>query len=369
MSQGDSRPDVNELKRQGRLPADPFEGAVPMAPPPEAPDQAEAEDRARGDRLARLERLAPMPAEWLDAAPPPRPQLLTTAEGDPFLSRGKVGMLVAPGGSGKTQALAQLAVAVATGGCWLDNYRAPVPTPAWKATPPGHVLLALGEEDLAEVQRRVWFATHNHIAQDKQAHLCTHLWPWGLAGVNVGMVDADGNATEWANELLTHLKQLSVQWSLIVLDPLSRWGGPNVELDNHVATRAIELLELLTQLPGAPAVLVSHHSNKGMLRGGKEGQASDQTAARGASALVDGARWVANLERVPKGEDKEDDPKRVRLRVVKTNYGPPVEPLTLAREAHGYLSPESSPEREATQRGPAVPEGAKPLPEKARPRW
>ena len=64
----------------------------------------------------------------------------------PVLRQGIVAMLVAPGGTGKSQALVQLAIAVAAGKPWLDELHCPKP---------GRVALVSGEEDTPELHRRI----------------------------------------------------------------------------------------------------------------------------------------------------------------------------------------------------------------------
>jgi hypothetical protein len=102
----------------------------------------------------------------------------------------------------------------------------------------------------------------------------------------------------------------------VILDPLSRFAGPDVETDNAAATRLIQVLESFTKLTGGPAVMVAHHTTKGSRKEGSDG--GDATAIRGSSALVDGARWTANMERVARVD--ENAPDFVRLTVTKSNY-------------------------------------------------
>ena len=99
----------------------------------------------------------PIDVSWLTEAPKEPEWLLRrtfqrgNGESDTtgFLPRGKVGMIAAEGGAGKTMALIQLALAVATGIDWLEYQTAP---------PNGRVLIALGEEDEMELRRRIYRA-------------------------------------------------------------------------------------------------------------------------------------------------------------------------------------------------------------------
>jgi hypothetical protein len=96
---------------------------------------------------------------------------------------GKVGMLQAAGGAGKTMALCQLALSVTTGTSWLNTFTTPNP---------GRVLLALGEEDQDEVRRRLYYAARS-VGLDSKAKglVMDRLVVLPLAGVPVPLVEND----------------------------------------------------------------------------------------------------------------------------------------------------------------------------------
>lgn len=258
---------------------------------------------------------------WLSAPPPEAASLLLEGGARPFLRDGRVGLLVAPGGTGKSFALVQLAVAVATGGRWLGTYQ---------CARKGRVLLACGEEDLDEVRRRIYAVTRD-LSEYEQAEVVRHVVPLGLAGCKTAFLErSDGQlaTTPWHSQFLAAISQH--HWRLIILDPLSRWGGPEVETDAHAATELVTLLEALAQAPGAPAVICAHHERKAAQGGGL----SDASSVRGSSALVDGPRWIANLRRRRKGGLLE-------LVVSKSNLTVPPPPLILSRQRGGMLVPAS----------------------------
>src|SRR5262249_22451694 len=90
--------------------------------------------------------------EGLRASPPPRQYMLRDAKnGNGVFVQGKVGLLASPGGSGKTWALNQLAISMATGVSWFGDG-------GWAPVKAGRVLLALAEEDRAEVERRLHYS-------------------------------------------------------------------------------------------------------------------------------------------------------------------------------------------------------------------
>ena len=86
---------------------------------------------------------------WFTARIPPR-EWLVRVGGDVFapgfLPRGEVGILAAPGSSGKTWALIALALAVATGRPWLGYFT---------TNTPGRVAFLGAEETENEIRRRI----------------------------------------------------------------------------------------------------------------------------------------------------------------------------------------------------------------------
>lgn len=269
--------------------------------------------------------------EWnvLKEQPPPRRWLLerpdeetngTTRKG--VLAMGKTGLLVAPGGVGKTLALVQLAIAVATGRTWLDHFHTPNP---------GRVLLVLAEEDIEEIHRRVYSVTRAMRLTDEQLDLCAqNIVAMPLAGVHAALVESHGGRTV-ETELLGALRKKlgESEWCLVILDPLSRFAGGDTEKDNAAATRFVEAAESLAKVKGSPAVLIAHHTSKPP-RKDRNGPVSADDA-RGASALGAGVRWVANLEAIADGG--------ARLTVTKSNYAPKGAALHLIRDFDqgGYL--------------------------------
>ena len=89
---------------------------------------------------------------------------------------------------------------------------------------------------------------------------------------------------------------------------------------------------MIGELKGKPTILFGHHMNKTAFGNVN----TDQGSARGSSALTDGVRWQANLEK-QKGEEKQN---HVILRVVKTNFTilPPAQ--LLEKDVEGVLQAE-----------------------------
>jgi RecA-family ATPase len=307
--------------------------------PPTGPEEKPA--------AATLESIAcRVTSEWFTKAPPARAWLLRDArrtDVDGVLPLGKVGQLVAAGGVGKTMLLCQLALAVASCSRWLDTFSVP---PEGK----GRVLLVLGEEDAEEVQRRIYNAQRGRLGAPGDGDVVV----LPLHGVPCALLERDenGNARETGflhalrDYLVREAKRNGLPWKLIVIDPLSRFGGPDAETDNAGGTRFIQVLESLAKLTGA-TVLFSHHTNKLARRDGAEVTGAD---GRGSSSLFDGARWEASLSHeTVKLEDPETRDRLgelVTLAFTKSNYSRRAEPVKLRRDVGGPLIPLDDGDRE-----------------------
>lgn len=299
--------DENDRKREGSLPRDPEEDAELMPIPP----PSTAGDRQSGELLdpfgANWQTLSEAGVNFADY--PPKRRWLLTHSGEGALPLGKCGVLASRGGVGKTQALIQLALAVALGDercLWLDTF---------KVESPGNVLLALGEEDPEEIQRRLYRAAcAMGLDRDQRERASKVIVALPLAGIPVALTARDerGNTatTQILESLQRHLRDR--QWSLIILDPLSRFAGDDTEIDNAAATRFVQAVETLVKAPGSPTVLVSHHSGKSDDDGGPK--------VRGSSAIEDGFRWVATMNGVSRTKESGETVRGVRWTLRKTNY-------------------------------------------------
>ena len=278
---------------------------------------------------------------WLaaDTEPPsPRWLLKRPDRGDdghvrpvPLFPRGKVGMLTAAGGVGKTTALCELALCVATGRRWLG---------CLEVATPGRVLLALGEEDAEEAHRRLWKAARLLKLTDEQREIAAgRVVVLPLAGhPEMALTQEEGPGTSvettTARALLARLDDNAGEddegWALVVLDPASRFAGPDMEKDNAAATRFVQVLERLAGVRGRPSVLVAHHTSQAAR---SEGKATAEHA-RGATAFSDGVRWQADLRNRPRYEGAPD---LVEFTNTKNNYAPRWEGFTLRRGDDGAL--------------------------------
>lgn len=251
--------------------------------------------------------------EQLRETPPPRQYLIWDAEGRGVMPRGRVAMLGAPGGTGKSKAVIALALAVATGGRWFGS---------WPCEQ-GRVLLVLAEEDQPEAMRRLHYALRMSGDTELEA-VVSNLSVVPAAGEGLALTyEADAATgglpeTARAAELRKTLRDAMAEgrpYALVVLDPSSRFAGADVEKDNAAATRYVQVLETLTAPEcGGPNVLLPAHTRKRA----QHDEPGSTDALRGSSGQRDGARWVAMLER---RKLVDGAPKLLDFTISKTNYG------------------------------------------------
>jgi RecA-family ATPase len=246
-----------------------------------------------------------------------------------FLS-GTVGVLVAPGATGKSYWALQAAMAVSCGIPGGDLI-------ALSPTRTGAVAYLAGEDPEPALLHRL-YNIGQHLDPSAQANIAENLTVESLMGECLDVMDEQ------------QMKRMIDDYSgyrLIILDTLSRIHRLD-ENSNGDMAQVITSLERLAVKTGA-SVLYLHHVNKNSAR---EGQADQQQASRGASALVDNPRWcgyVARMsekeasqlserrfERSPIGEDRKNF---MRFGVSKQNYGEDLADRWYKRECGGVLVP------------------------------
>ena len=252
---------------------------------------------------------------------PPRPWLVGS-EVEPVIPQGKVAMLAGEGAIGKSTLLVDLALCVAAGKPWLGF-----------TTAPGSVLLVAGEEDEHDIQRRLKTGLEDWSKTDTEAVLNRLVIVPG-AGQSLTLMDDHGGPTALCRELIGRLQNPPDEkgWSLIALDPLSRFASGAVEADNVAATAFIALLERLLTVPGKPTVLLTHHTSQAA----RNDRSSATTGVRGVTGLTDAVRCVLTMTKTKSS--------RIDLNVPKQNYGRGLDPIALRREgARLVRGPSSSP--------------------------
>jgi RecA-family ATPase len=283
---------------------------------------------------------------WINNPPPPRVWLVTG-----IIPYGKVCIIVAPGGSGKSFVAVALAVSTATG------------LPAFgelEMGEPGGVLLLFAEEDTEELHRRFHHVINTALSDSDNPEqyrklIANRVFAKSMSGRNNLMTVKNGaevTPTKYVGQLVETAKGIK-NLKLIVIDPAARFRGGE-ENSAEDTTRFVEQMEVVAHRTGA-TVLVIHHSNKASM---SDGGAASQSAARGSSALTDGCRWQGNLsvlsekDAIKLGVKDDERKKYVRFSFTKANYGPPINDIWLKRGDHGVLrivelSPKKAVEDEA----------------------
>ena len=268
--------------------------------------------------------------KYLSTPPPQRRWLLKD-----LVVLGKVGAVIAPGGSSKSQWMLQLGVSVATGIALAGH---------WEVGETGAVIVFFAEDDDDEIHRRLHrIQSHLKMAGhgNALAPLKDRLFIFSTIGTDT-LLTKKGNTGEVSATItvdrIAALARQVPDLRLIVIDPGSRFRGGE-ENSNEDATRFVEALEKLAQQTGA-TVMLAHHANK---LSASTGDVS-QGASRGASALTDGLRWQMNLNRPTETQaaslhlPREALGNYVAATVTKTNYSAIPEPVLLERGQDGYLS-------------------------------
>lgn len=224
-----------------------------------------------------------------------------------FIPEGIVSMLVSPGGCGKTYALLQAAVALATGQKWLGTF---APRARCKS------LVVLAEEGRLFAHNRMKHIVDSmRLSSEHLENVYNNIHLLPMSGGLCRFTDIKGKPTDNLKYFKEYLEN-HPDIKFVVLDPASRFLGPNCEIDNAAATDWVAAVNELTQLKSRPTIIVSHHANKSAIRpiNGSKDAVFDQSITRGASGLVDGVRLVLGMQK------KEQEQKTsIIFKIFKTN--------------------------------------------------
>ncbi|MHA1540339.1 MAG: AAA family ATPase [Alphaproteobacteria bacterium] len=263
---------------------------------------------------------------FLNTSPPPRKWLIPG-----FLPLGKVGGIVAAGGTGKSYFALNLAVSVAAGLNFFQQGEAKI----------GEVLCLFAEDDKAEIHYRFNAIIElENLTEEQQKLLKSNLYIKSMVGEDNLMTKTDGKTkevikTSYADNLLKAVEPLN-DLKLIIVDPASRFRGGNENAAEDV-TRFVEALEYVSKKTGA-TVIVLHHTNKASANSG-----TSQNNARGSSALVDGLRWLLNLTVMNEtkagnhGIPSDERKMYIEAEITKSNYTAPQASFFLQRAHNGVL--------------------------------
>lgn len=200
----------------------------------------------------------------------------------PGFLAGTVGALVAPGATGKSFWALEAAMSIA---CSVAGGDLVGLAPACA----GRVVYFAGEDPEFALVRRV-HAIGQHLSEQAREAIAENLTIKPIMGKLTNVMDDQQRAG---------IIEFCAGARLIVLDTLSRIHDRD-ENSNGDMARLVTTLEQIAATTGA-AVLYLHHVSKGSAR---DGQTDQQQAARGASALIDNARWCGFLAKMTEGEAK-----------------------------------------------------------------
>lgn len=198
----------------------------------------------------------------------------------PGFLAGTVGALVAPGATGKSFLALQAAMSIACSVAGGDLV-------GLRPRHTGRVVYLAGEDPPPALINRL-HAIGRHLPANARAAIAEQLTLEPIMGERMNVME---------RRQLARVVERCAGSRLVILDTLSRIHQLD-ENSNSDMARLIATLEHVAAQTGA-AVLFIHHVSKGSAR---DGQADQQQAARGASALIDNARWCAFVARMSEDE-------------------------------------------------------------------
>ncbi|WP_123101429.1 helicase RepA family protein [Acidithiobacillus sulfuriphilus] len=239
-----------------------------------------------------------------------------------FLS-GTVGALYSPGGVGKSFLALEIAASVA--GVDLLGF-GPHCT--------GRTLY-IALEDPEIVLRRRLFAIGSHLSLQQREIFAEKVEVLPMLGVPFDL--RDGRHANWLTARADGVR-------LIIADTLSRAHSGD-ESSNGEMAQLLRVLERIGANTGA-SVLFLHHVNKSSGRD----RNGDQFSIRGASALLDNARFGAAITYLE--HDDAAAGTRIRYSVSKNNYAAPIPHRYFLRHEGGVLLPASQEHDDETGESP-----------------
>lgn len=237
------------------------------------------------------------------------------------LKSGTVAILASPGGMGKSFLALEIAMGIAAPGADKDLLDLGI-------TSHGPVLMLNAEDPLDVLRERV-FNIGRFLEPEIHAAVQAGLTIKSMRGaqpnlLNPGWVDAITKAAEGKR--------------LVVIDTFSRFHSGD-ENSNQDMADVIGSCERITERSGT-CLMALHHTSKSAAVNGLQ---SSQQSTRGASAIVDNARWQSYLEGLSEKEagnlgiEKHLRHHFVSFGISKQNYGRPIAPKWLVKLGGGVL--------------------------------
>ena len=257
----------------------------------------------------------------------------------PGLPAGKVAILSAPGGTGKSYLLLELGMAVAAGEPLIHGL---VPNSS------GPVRYISFEEDETDIHNRLaaLFNAFNDVPPPVES-----FFPTALEGENLPLVGRGGVVSA---DSVAWLERQCEGMRLVILDPLSRLH--EADENNNGEMKSLIRTLIATAKKTRCAIVVAHHTGKSAVL---NGLADAQGSHRGASCIVDDPRLAMTLSKKTLSPERLKEKKRkdkqghymnwnqmtteelegntLILTWVKMNGHRPIAPMELVRTENGIL--------------------------------
>lgn len=209
---------------------------------------------------------------------------------DAFIPLSRPGILASVGGVGKSLSAIQLALQVAIGGSWWGK----------QIKQRGNSIIWSAEDDLAEVHRRI--ETLDPEGKRFDSPYDVYVMPIPEMTEPMILLREEG-ITAMGQEVLEELLNIN-NLKLCVFDPLQAFTTGNISASNEVGQLWGSYCSNISARTGATCLTI-HHLSKSALSNDSDDAMSHRSEIRGASSIVDGARfaiamWVADEETTEK---------------------------------------------------------------------
>ena len=253
----------------------------------------------------------------------------------PGLTAGGLGMLAAPGGTGKSYMLLALAASIAMGKPLLEG---------WPQNEPAKVLIFFAEDPGDIIHNRLRYLLQSKwVDHSNKALLMNNLIVRSMVGEKCVLTQQSQSDKEWyRTEFAQAVEKEATAFNarLVLLDPLRQFHVME-ENDSGEMTDLLKTMHGMAHRSKA-AFVFAHHTNK---NSATQGGGDAQQAARGSSAITDNIRWQGNMVVMQEDEAKlygvaPDDRKNyVRLSLAKANYTNTRPDIWFERAVGGILVP------------------------------
>lgn len=241
---------------------------------------------------------------------------------------GTTGLLLGAGGIGKSMLAMRLAMCIADTTGKIDFFGLECD----KRGKVGYVNV----EDLEPIANhrisRIITALQDNVPQQSIESIYNNFEVLYVAGKSFNLMSKKFSSFVYDRNWINKLTKFSEGKRLVIIDTLSRVHKLNAN-DNGDMTQLLELFEKISDQTGTSFLLLHHIS-----KAAKMNETADSSAARGATALVDNSRFVAQIQNISNDETREigisknEKKNYIKLMFSKLNYSQPIEPIYIKNE-------------------------------------